>query len=65
MLPLKGGEADYRLRVGEYRVQFDVIEMTRTVKVQKLGRATEQEVTLNVVSVVSVSRRTGNTYKTP
>ncbi|MDV6374481.1 type II toxin-antitoxin system RelE family toxin [Deinococcus arenicola] len=52
VLALKSHEADYRLRVGEYRVIFDVQEMDD-------GAAT----VVPTVVILTVLRRTGKTYR--
>ena len=51
---LKNHEADYRLRVGEYRVIFDV----KDIQAQTSGAAP-----VPTVVILTVLRRTGQTYR--
>jgi mRNA-degrading endonuclease RelE of RelBE toxin-antitoxin system len=62
VLPLKNHEAQYRLRVGHYRVFLDVLERTELVEVIKNGRKVKEKRSYRQLQVLGAERRTGNTY---
>jgi mRNA-degrading endonuclease RelE of RelBE toxin-antitoxin system len=65
VLPLKKSRdliAQYRLRVGSYRLFFDVDTVEEMVEVKKNGKTVKEKRAVNIVVVGAVERRTGNTY---
>ncbi len=61
--PLKDGTADYRLRVGDYRIFLNVLIRVKVEKIRKGLKVVEEKTEIPTIIILDVARRTGTTYK--